>query len=157
MLFKKYKALIISIAISLGIGALSSLFLGGDTKEYYMSLSRPPLSPPSIVFPIVWTILYILMGISAYLVYKSNCKEKNTALILYGVQLFINFMWTILFFKLHLMLFSFIWLLLLIFVLILLFKKFYSCSKIAAYLLITYILWCMFAAYLNLGIFILNR
>ena len=105
---KNYKPLVVSLAASLGLGGISALILGSKTKEFYMSLAKPPLSPPSIVFPIVWSILYILMGISAYLIYKSSCRGRNKALYIYALQLIMNFIWTMLFFKLQLLFVSFI-------------------------------------------------
>ena len=109
---KKYKYLIISILISLGVCGLSALITGGD-MDTYKYLSKPPLSPPSVLFPIVWTILFILMGISAYMVYVSKDRDKDSALTVYVIQLIINFFWSIIFFSLKLRLFAFIWIILL--------------------------------------------
>ena len=92
---KNKSALIISILIPIAIGALSALI--SNNMEVYQTLNKSPLSPPSITFPIVWTILFILMGISSYIIYMSNSKDKNTALKIYGIQLFFNFCWSIIF------------------------------------------------------------
>jgi len=117
---------------------------------------KPAFSPPGFIFPIVWTVLYILMGISSYLVYTSNSPYKPNALLLYGIQLFFNFFWSIIFFGLDLYLFAFIWLIALIFIIISMIKQFYIVSPTAAYLQIPYLIWCIFAAYLNFYIFLLN-
>jgi len=150
------KKLIISILISLGVGGLSALITSGSI-DIYMTLVKPPLAPPSIIFPIVWTILYILMGISSYIIYKSLDIEKDSALKVYLLQLFINFVWPILFFLLKLRLLSLIWIILLVITVMIMIKKFYDIDKNAAYLQIPYLLWILFATYLNFGFYILNR
>ena len=151
------KALITSIAIPLIIGFLSG-FLSGDSRAVFDSLNQPPLSPPGWLFPIVWTILFILMGISSYLIFTSSATnlQIKSALTVYSLQLLVNFLWPIFFFKFGLYRFSFVWILLLLFVIIMTIKKFKPISKSAAYLLIPYLLWVCFAAYLNLGIILLN-
>ena len=95
---KKYKYIILNIAISLGIGELSAFFTM-NTMDIYQNINRPKLAPPGYIFPIVWTILYVLMGISSYLIHRSNHKNKETALIIYYFQLLINFSWPIFFFN----------------------------------------------------------
>ncbi|MDF2845595.1 MAG: TspO and like protein [Herbinix sp.] len=94
----KWKELLISIAISLGVGALSG-FLTRNSMSIYQELIKPPLSPPGWLFPVVWTILYVLMGISAYLIYTSDSKEKDQALLIYALQLIVNFCWSLVFFN----------------------------------------------------------
>ena len=147
------KKLIISILISLGVGGLSALITSGS-MDVYKTLVKPPLAPPSILFPIVWTILYILMGISSYLIYKSN---DNDSLKVYALQLLINFIWPILFFVLKLRLLSFIWIILLLAIVLIMIIKFYRVNKLSAYLQIPYLIWVLFASYLNLGFYIINR
>lgn len=154
MKIKNKSALIISILIPLAAGSLSSLFSGHMSS--YSVLNKPPLSPPGIIFPIVWTILYILMGISAYIVFSSNNPNREKALLFYSLQLFFNFCWSIIFFRFSLYLFSFIWLIILVFLIIITVSQFYIVNPISAYLQIPYLLWCIFAAYLNLSIFIMN-
>ena len=149
------KNLIISLLISLGVGGLSFLITMGS-MDIYKYLVKPPLAPPSILFPIVWTILYILMGISAYLVYRDSSID-NGALKVYLIQLFINFVWPILFFLLSYRLLSLIWIILLVIVVIVMIIKFYKVNRVAAYLQIPYLIWILFATYLNLGFYILNR
>lgn len=153
-----WKALIISIAISLGIGFLSS-FLAQNSMEVYMPLVKPPLSPPAWLFPVVWTILYILMGVSAYWIYKSDAdeKEREKALSLYAFQLFFNFLWPIAFFNLGNYLLAFIILVILWLLIIAMIRQFYKIDKKAALLQIPYLLWVSFAGYLNLAIYLLNK
>jgi len=155
-MMKKYKYLIISILISLGVGGLSALITGGD-MDTYKYLSKPPLSPPSVLFPIVWTILFILMGISAYMVYVSKDRDKDSALTVYVIQLIINFFWSIIFFSLKLRLFAFIWIILLLVLIIIMIVKFYRISKLAGLLQIPYLIWTCYATYLTIAIYILNR
>lgn len=150
------KKLILYLAVSLGTGGVSAIFTMGETDRY-LNLTKPPLSPAPIVFPIVWTVLFILMGIGAYLVSESECKDKNGALTVFFAQLAVNFVWPILFFNLQMFLFSFAWLLILLCLILVMIIKFYQCSHAAAYLQIPYILWVSFAGYLNLAVFILNR
>lgn len=150
-----YKQLAISLAVSLGIGALSGLITMMG-MESFKNANKPPLTPPDFLFPIVWTILFILMGISAYIIYRSDTLEKSNALIVYGIQLLVNFFWPIFFFNMSAYLFSFIWIILLWLLIILMIKMFYPISKTAAWLQIPYLLWVTFAAYLNFGVYFLN-
>ncbi|MBA4701289.1 MAG: tryptophan-rich sensory protein [Ruminococcus sp.] len=147
-------ALIISILIPLAIGSFSALISGN--MSMYSSLNKPELSPPAFIFPIVWTILYILMGVSSYIVYSSNNPNTRNALKIYVLQLFFNFCWSIIFFGFSQYLFAFLWLIVLIILIIIMIKQFYKISPIAAYLQIPYLLWCMFAAYLNFIIYLRN-
>lgn len=154
MKIRNKSALIISILIPLAIGSISAL-LSGNMSSYSM-LVKPALSPPGFVFPIVWTILYILMGISSYIVYSSNSPNKSKALLLYSVQLFFNFCWSIIFFRMELYFFALIWIIALVLIIIIMIKQFYIASPRAASLQIPYLIWCIFAVYLNFAIFILN-
>lgn len=154
MKIRDKSALIISILIPLAVGTMSALFSGNMSS--YSILTQPAFSPPGFIFPVVWTILYILMGASSYIVYFSNSSNKSKALLLYCIQLFFNFCWSIIFFGLDLFLFAFIWLIALIFIIIIMIRQFYIVSPLAAYLQIPYLIWCIFAAYLNFSIFILN-
>ena len=152
------KLLFICIAIPMVIGGVSA-FLAQNGMESFADMNKPPLSPPAWLFPIVWTILYILMGISSYLILTSEAEESKirSALRLYGYQLMVNFLWPTFFFNFGWYGFSFLWLLLLwglVFFMILYFK---NLSNLAAYLNIPYLLWLTFAGYLNLFIWILNR
>ncbi len=150
-------ALVICIAIPLAVGFISG-FISGDSMESFNSLTKPPFSPPAWLFPVAWSILYVLMGISSYLVYTSSAPEnlKENALKTYGAQLLINFSWSIIFFNFSLYYAAFIWILVLIFLVGLLIKQCLAISKLSAYLLFPYLLWICFAAYLNLGIALIN-
>lgn len=145
--------LIISILIPLVIGSLSALF---SNSSAYLTLNKPSFSPPSILFPIVWTILYILMGISSYIIYMSEDPRRYRALKTYAIQLIFNFFWSIIFFGLSQYLFAFLWLLALILLIIIMIRQFYKISPVAAYLQIPYLIWCIFAAYLNFMIVSMN-
>lgn len=151
----KWKELIISLLIPLGVGALSA-FLTRNSMDVYSNINQPPLAPPSILFPIVWTILFALMGVSSYLVYVSNAKNKREALSLYGVQLVVNFIWPLIFFNMQAYFAAFIWLIFLWVLVLLIIWHFHKAKPLAAYLQIPYILWLTFAAYLNLAIYLLN-
>lgn len=149
-----WKALIVCILIPLAVGGISSLI--SMPFMDYNKLIQPPLAPPGWLFPIVWTILYILMGISSYIILESNSSDKESALKIYFIQLIINGFWTIFFFALKWRLFSSLWLILLIIFIILMIVRFYKINKTAGLLQIPYLLWCLFALYLNIGIYILN-
>lgn len=146
-----------SIAVPLLVGLLASL-LTRNSMQVFASVNKPPLSPPAILFPIVWTILYTLMGISYYLVVNSGENEEDIqkAARIYWLQLIVNFLWPTFFFNFQWYLFSFFCLLLLWLLVIIMIKTFYSISKPAAWINIPYLIWLTFAAYLNLGIFLLN-
>ncbi len=152
---KNIKAFIISILIPLGVGGLSALISRGGMAAFDM-IQKPPLTPPAIVFPIAWTILYILMGIASYFVFVSDSPLKESALRVYGIQLVFNFFWSIFFFNLSAYLFSFFWLLVLWFLIIICTLLFYAIDKKAAYLMLPYLAWVTFAGYLNLGVYFLN-
>lgn len=153
---KNLKALVVSILIPLGVGAAAAFFTR-NSMDVYEGLVQPPLSPPGWLFPVVWTILYTLMGISSYLIYRSDSPNKNTALTIYALQLAVNFFWTIIFFNLEMYLLAFFWLLLLLVLIVLMIVSFSRINKTAAYLQIPYLIWVSFAGYLNLGIYLLNR
>ena len=149
------KKLIKCIAIPVAVGVLSAL-LTKNNMEVYKNINQPPLAPPSWLFPVVWSILFILMGISAYMISQSDAVEKSMALTVYGIQLAVNFFWSVIFFNMQAYTFAFVWLMFLWVLIILMIYKFYKINKTAAYLQIPYLLWVTFAAYLNLAIAILN-
>ncbi len=152
----QWKKLAICVAIPLLVGGLSAL-LTRDSMEAFGALNQPPLSPPGWLFPVVWTILYILMGVASYLVVTARCARlTNPALTAYGAQLFFNFFWSILFFNWQQYLFAFLWLLVLWVLILVTLLRFYRINKWAGYLLIPYLLWVTFAGYLNLGIYLLT-
>ena len=153
----KIKTFIIFTAIPLLVGIIAGLLTRGS-METFSRLNQPPLSPPGILFPIVWTILYTLMGIASYLVYTADAPkdEINNALLIYFLQLAVNFFWSIFFFNFEWYIFSFFWLVLLWILIFYTIRLFYPISNTAAYLLVPYLLWVTFAGYLNLGIAALN-
>ena len=144
---------IVNIAVALAVGGLSSILTNEGQKSFNELFMQSPLPPPSWVFPVVWTVLYILMAVGYTLVRNKgeNCGQK-----LYRIQLLFNFVWPILFFNFNLFLFSFIWLVALLILVILMAKEFYGCVRIAGLLQIPYILWLLFAGYLNFVVFLLN-
>lgn len=152
----KWKPLIISILIPLAVGFLSFLFTK-DSMDIYKNLVKPGISPPGIIFPIVWTILYILMGISSYLIFRSNSPYRNMALKIYIIQLIVNALWSIIFFNYQMYLFAFIWLVFLLILIILMIISFSKVSKVAAFLQIPYLLWVIFAGFLNFSVYLLNK
>ena len=149
------KKLLFYIITNIFIGTIPSIF-AFKCINIYNSLNRPPLSPPSIVFPIAWTILYILMGISIYIIMQSKRKLKKNARLIYFIQLVINALWTPIFFGFKEYFFAFLWILMLIVLVITMILTFYKISKKAAYIQIPYLLWLLFASYLNFGVFVLN-
>jgi len=142
-----------NIVIPLLVGIVAS-FITGRGMENYENLAKPPLSPPGWVFPIVWTILYILMGISSYLIMTSGAdkQKKEKAIMLYWYQLAVNFLWPTFFFNFEWYLFSFVWLLILWVLVLLMIISFYKIDKRAAYINIPYLVWLTFAGYLNFAI-----
>ncbi len=158
-MLKKLKPFLVSVVIALAVGGISAAVTSGS-MDVYSKINRPPLSPPSILFPIVWTALFTLMGISAALVYRFKDTKHDgvrTALIIYGVNLAVNFIWSLIFFNMQAYLFAFIWIMLLLAVIVAMIILFKRISPLAAYLQIPYLLWVAFAAYLNFAIYLLNR
>ena len=152
----KLKPFITSLSISLGVGLLSSI-LTSSSMNIYENINKPNLSPPSITFPIVWTILFILMGISAYLIYISKSPNKKNALKIYATQLIINFIWPLLFFKAQNYFISFICLIILWILILFMIINFYNINRLSGLLQIPYIIWVTFAGYLNFMVYILNH
>lgn len=152
-----WKKLIVCLLIPLGVGGLSTLLSGGMSD--YAMLNQPPLSPPGWVFPIVWTLLYLLMGYASYRVLTSGKDpvEIRNALKLYIAQLILNFIWPIVFFGLEWRLVAFFVLIALWIFIYLTIRAFSQIDERAGDLLLPYILWVTFAGYLNLGAYFLNR
>lgn len=155
-MFQEIKQLGKAVLLPLGVG-LTAGILTKDAVEIFGSAIKPPLSPPAALFPIVWTILYILMGISAYLIKREKSEFQEEALTLYGYQLIVNFLWPVFFFSFEWYFFSLLWLFLLWFLVLKMILTFWKILPLAAYLNIPYFLWLTFAAYLNAGIWLLNR
>lgn len=150
-----WKRLIIITIITFIVGSFFSWFTMNN-MDTFKELEKP-INVPGILFPIVWSILYLLMSISCYIITESNDKNKDKAIIWYGIQLVINSLWSLIFFGFGAYLLAFIWIVLLAVSVIIMMAKFYNVDKRAAYINIPYILWILFAAYLNFGIYILNR
>lgn len=155
--------LALAIALPLGGGFIISLFTR-DAMAKFSTFNQPPLSPPGWIFPVAWSILYVLMGIASYLIWKKYHESKDkivkaqakSALTAYAIQLFFNFVWTPLFFILDWFWPAFVWLMVMWVLIIVLMVKTYKLSRPAFWMLVPYILWCTFAAYLDCGIAILN-
>lgn len=150
-----YKKLLKYIIITILIGTIPSVFVF-KSMSIYSNLNKPPLSPPGFIFPIVWTILYILMGISFYKIMNDEGKYKEEAKLIYYIQLVTNALWTPIFFGFKQYFLAFTWLLMLLVFVIFMVTIFYKINKKSAYLQIPYIIWLLVALYLNFGIFILN-
>lgn len=147
------KRLLLYVGGTLLGAALSSFLASPD----YSDLIKPPLTPPPWVFPVVWTILYTLMGYAAYRVAGSGERGTEEAVKLYWLQLFVNLLWPIAFFRLEWRLFAFFWLLLLVVLITCTIRRFQPIDATAARLLYPYLAWCGFATYLNLAFYLLNR
>lgn len=158
-MFKTFnlKKFLISIAIPIAVGLLAG-FITKDAVDTYTIIEQPPLSPPSSVFPIVWTILYFMMGLALYGIANSRVpqEQKSFAYTIFGLQLLFNFIWPILFFNFGLYTFSAIWLGIMIVLIALCTYVFWKINKLSGYFMIPYLLWCIFALYLNIGVSILN-
>ncbi|MBU3190106.1 tryptophan-rich sensory protein [Clostridium bowmanii] len=154
---KNIIALIISILLTQGVGFLSG-FLSMTASSDYKNFNKPPFSPPGLVFPVVWTILFFLMGVAAYRTWMKGKagEDVSKALILYCSQLFLNFLWSIVFFRFRLYAIAFLELLLLLVFILLTTFEFYRIDKPSAYLMIPYIAWVSFAGVLNYAIWMMN-
>ena len=153
----KIKPYAVSILLTLAVGGLSG-FLTSMGMDSFDALTKPPLTPPSFLFPIVWTVLFILMGVGAARIFMTEpTAARNRALIVYVVQLAVNFFWSIIFFNLQAYAFAFFWLILLWVLILTMIYLFCKIDKPAALMQIPYAIWVTFAGYLNLMIWLLNR
>ncbi len=148
--FKKIFFTLLPLALSITIGYITGPY------NTYENMVKPSFSPPQIVFPIVWTILYLLMGYSSYLISVSKSEKKFECLYLYFLQLFVNLLWPVIFFKFEMYLLSFVWIVLLIVLVVNMIKCFSNVNRVASKLNVPYLLWLLFAAYLNFQIYLLN-
>lgn len=151
----KLKNLILFVGITLAAGGIAAL-LGGDTSEKYASLQKPPLAPPSVVFLIVWGILYVLIGVGAYILSEENSELSSKALKFYWTQLILNMLWPLIFWRLGLFTFAAIWLGVIAVITVFLIVISSKINKTAALLFVPYLLWLLFALYLNIGFAVLN-
>ncbi|MEI0580204.1 TspO/MBR family protein [Brachyspira pilosicoli] len=155
---------IITIAVCLFMGYLAGISVKADNFSWYNSLNRSPLNPPNILFPIAWSILYVLMGISIAIIINKYIDEQDLEIkkniknyiFLFIIQFILNMFWTYIFFGLKSPLFGFIEIIILDILIIITIIKFKTISKAASYILIPYILWCLFASYLTLHVLIFN-
>ena len=148
----------VAIAVALAIGGFSA-FLTRENMKMYDEINSPPLSPPAFLFPVVWTILYVLMGVSSAFIWLNRTEDKDTAdrgLLIYAVSLFFNFVWSLIFFNFKAYLFAFVWLLVMLTLIILTIINYKKVVPLAAYLQIPYAVWVAFAGYLNFGVWLLN-
>ena len=151
-MWQKIKPYVIACLIPLLVGGLASWL----TKDYTGGYNQPPLSPPDWLFPIAWTILYILMGISSAIVYQGYHRNRERALLLYILQLGLNFIWTIVFFRFQAYMLAVIILMTMILVITAMILDFYKINYLAGWLQVPYLYWCFFALYLTIGVYILN-
>ena len=151
-----FKILILCVLIPLVIGFIGGIFTSSSVPSWYLTLIKPSFNPPSWLFGPVWTLLYVLMGTALYLVFISKSKYRKTALVLFGVQLGLNLLWSILFFGLRSPYFAFIEILILWIWLFVTIVYFFKINKKAGWLMIPYILWVSFAGLLNYMLWILN-
>ena len=149
------KRLLIALAVPLAVGALSA-FASGSFSEQYAVVNKPPLSPPGWIFPVVWTLLYLAMGYASYLVMTVGGRDAKDALTVYYVQLVLNFLWPILFFRFRLYTFAIFELILLIAAVTVMVIRFSHVEERAGYLTLPYLIWLCFALYLNIGVAVLN-
>ena len=141
--------------LPLAVGGCSALLTLSGMRDFD-ALAQPPLTPPAWLFPVAWTALYLLMGYAFYLVWTAPKREKN-ALFAYGVQLSLNFFWSLIFFGAKSYLFAFFWLLMLLAAILWTALLFYRTRPAAGLLLAPYLAWVAFAGYLNFGVYLLNR
>jgi tryptophan-rich sensory protein len=156
MRIKSVSKLVYSVIICQVAGLVGGLFTSSSVSTWYAELNKPAFNPPSWVFSPVWITLYLLMGVSLYLVWVSEKKESKAALYVFGVQLALNVIWSVIFFGLRAPFYAFIWIVILWAAILLMIVKFYRVSGWAAYLQLPYLLWVTFAAVLNFSLFYLN-
>ena len=149
-----WKVLLFFLLYTFILAGLGTLLSGGFNLD---ELNKPPLTPPAWLFPVVWSILYAAMSFAAYLVFVSNDIDRGVPLRLYLLQVVINVLWPVFFFGLEWRLFAFFWILLLVAVVALTMAEFRKISVSAFYLMIPYLLWVLFATYLNIGFYLLNK
>lgn len=153
----KLKVYGVFLALTGAVGGLSAL-LTNMGMDSYRAAEKPPLTPPEIVFPIVWTVLYALMAICAARVWLTdNSRMRNRSMVVYGLQLFFNFFWSVLFFNFQAYGLAFLWLIGLWVLILIMIVQFYKSDKLAGLLQIPYLLWVSFAGYLNYMVWMLNK
>ena len=151
----KLKKILLYLAATFAFGVIGAL-LGGGTGQIYTSLNKPPLSPPGIVFPIVWSILYLLMGIGAYFLSNEKNPKSSFLLKIYWVQLILNALWPLIFWRLRAYELAAVIIVALVILVVILTIGSLKINKLSAILFLPYIAWLLFALYLNIGIAVLN-
>jgi len=155
---RRWKPYVLFVLLAEAVGGLSALLTKDGMELYRTAIEKPPLSPPGIVFPVVWAILYLLMGIGAARIWLTpQSRDRTQSLILFFVQLAFNFVWSILFFELEAFGFAFVWLAALWALIIWMTLSFRELDRPAAWMQAPYILWVLFAGYLNYGVWLLNK
>jgi benzodiazapine receptor len=150
--------LLVSIILPLSIGAIAGMFTAQSVPEWYATLNRPSFNPPNWIFGPVWTTLYILMGISLFLIWKQDVsKERNMAILFFLIQLILNFVWSFIFFYFNMIGFALVEIILLWISIAMMLVLFYKIEPMAAYINIPYLLWVTFATVLNASYYYLNR
>lgn len=153
----KYLKLIVCVLLTLFVGGISGVATASGINNWFMTLNKPFFNPPNYLFGPVWTVLYLLMGISLFLILQSTLKElKRKALLIFAIQLSLNFLWSFLFFKFQLIGLSFIEIIMIWISILAMIISFYKINRIAAWLQIPYLLWVSFASVLNGAIWWLN-
>ena len=151
----KLKKLLFYVVGTFLFGVIGAL-LGGGTSQIYSTLNKPPLSPPGIVFPIVWSILYLLMGIGAYFLSNERKVEISKLLKIYWIQLILNALWPLVFWRLQAFWLAAVIIIAILFLVVWLTLEAFKINKLSSYMFIPYIVWLLFALYLNIGIAVLN-
>lgn len=149
--------LIISIILPLAIGAIAGIFTSQSVPEWYATLNRPSFNPPKAIFGPVWTTLYLLMGVSLFLIWNQNVsKQRNVAILVFIIQLLLNFGWSFIFFYFNLIGLALVEIILLWFSIVIMLVLFYKIKPMASYINIPYLLWVTFALVLNYCYYLLN-
>lgn len=151
----KLKKLLFYVVGTFLFGVIGAL-LGGGTSQIYSTLNKPPLSPPGIVFPIVWSILYLLMGIGAYFLSNERKVEISKLLKIYWIQLILNALWPLVFWRFQAFWLAAVIIIAILFLVVWLTLEAFKINKLSSYMFIPYIVWLLFALYLNIGIAVLN-
>lgn len=149
------RKLIPCLLIPIFVGLIAQLFTK-NSRELYLSLQKPPLSPSGIIFPFVWTFLYIMLGIASYFIEESGICDKNRPRQLYGITLALNFLWPIVFFALEWYAFAAVIIIAMVAVAVFTLYFYYNCDKNAAYIFFFFFIWILYATYLNIGVAVLN-
>lgn len=153
---KRFLKLVASLAVAFSAAVIGSAVSAQNIPTWYAALEKPVLNPPNFIFGPVWTVLYVLIGLSLYLFWTSVGRGKWSGYIAFGVQMVLNALWSVVFFGLQLPLFGVFVIVLLDIMVVVTIVLFYEKSRKAAYLLVPYLLWILFATYLTISIWLLN-